>query len=87
MRIRSTIPAILAVALIFAAALTAPPLRADPAHPTVSEVTSVAYMLNFRSGMLADPAKTVSTYAAGAARGQFAAINQQMVKSGSGPLG
>lgn len=78
---------LLAAAALACAALMPPLLRAEPAHPTVSEVTSVAYMLNFRSGMLADPAKTVSTYAAGAARGQFAAINEQMVKGGSGPLG
>jgi hypothetical protein len=87
MKIRFIIPAIIAATLVCAAALTAPALRAEPAHPTVSEVTSVAYMLNFRSGMLANPAKTVSTYAVGAARGQFATIDQQMAKSGSGPLG
>jgi len=64
-----------------------PALRADPAHPTASEVTSVAYMLDFRSGMSADPGKTVAKYAVGAARTQFAAIDKQMAKAGSGALG
>jgi hypothetical protein len=77
------------IAASVACAATFAPLttRADPAHPTASEVTSVAYMLDFRSGMLADPGKTVAKYAVGSARAQFATIDKQMAKAGSGALG
>lgn len=87
MRIRSIIPAIIVASLVCAAALTAPPLRADPAHPTAKEVNSVVDMLRFRSGMLATPNKSVSTYAIGTARGQFAAINKQMTSASGGIAG
>ncbi len=87
MRTRSIIPTIVAAALICAAALTAPPLRADPAHPTAKEVNSVVDMLRFRSGMLVNPAKSVSAYAIGTARRQFAAIDKQMTTASGGPAG
>ncbi len=85
MKTRSIVAAIASLAC--AAALTPFPSRADPAHPTASEVNSVVDMLRFRSGMLADPTKTVSTYAVGAARGQFAAIGKQMTMASGGPAG
>lgn len=87
MKIRSSFTAIIAIALIGVAALTASPLRADPAHPTAKEVNSVVDMLRFRSGMLATPNKSVSTYAIGTARGQFAAINKQMTSASGGIAG
>lgn len=87
MKNHSIFPAIIAVALICAAALTAPPLRAEPAHPTAKEVNSVVDMLRFRSGMLANSAKSVSTYAVGGARRQFADIDKQMTTASGGVAG
>ena len=87
MKIRFIIPAVIAASLVCAATLTPSSLRADPAHPTAKEVNSVVDMLHFRSGMLADPAKTVSNYATGAARRQFAAIDKQMTTASGGPDG
>ena len=87
MKIRSVIPAVIAASLICAAALTPRALHADPLKPTVTEVKSMTDVLRFRSGMMADPAKTVATFAAGAARGQFATMNKQMTDAGSGATG
>lgn len=84
---RFIIPALIAAAMACAAVMAPPALRADPAHPTAKEVNSVVDMLRFRSGMLADPAKTVSTYAIGPARRQFAVIGKQMTTASGGPLG
>lgn len=61
-----------------------PALRADPAHPTAKEVNSVVDMLRFRSGMLVNPAKSISAYAAGAAQREFAAIDKQMTTASAG---
>jgi len=80
------------VLAIIAAAWTcavgvASPLRADPAHPTAAEVNTTVDMLRFRSGMLVNPAKSISVHAAGSARRQFAAIDKQMTTASGGPLG
>src|SRR5690242_14641534 len=67
---RFIIRAIIAAALACVAVVASPALHADPAHPTAREVNTMVDMLRFRSGMLADAPKAVSTYAVGAARRQ-----------------
>lgn len=68
-------------------ALTPPAALADPLKPTVMEVKSFADALRFRSGMTAEPDKTVAALAAGPAVGQLTAITKQMTDAGSGANG
>jgi hypothetical protein len=81
---RSIILALIAT-LVAAGGLT--PSHADPLKPTVMEVKSMVDVLRFRSSMLADPEKTIATFAAEAARGPFATIDKQMADAGSGGAG
>jgi hypothetical protein len=83
--LRSTVLAVTAAFALLAFVPTA--TRADPMQPTPAEVDSVVDVLQFRSDMIADPAKAIASFAADAAVSELKAIAAQMQEAGSGDAG